>query len=367
MMATGDMGKVMGTMFFPVGIFFLVYALYVYHWRLKLIKKAQGGRFDDPYGPTILTVGVLVSVVAVLIFVWTEEAPVTPAPDTGVWDSEMVGGSTCGQLDRYGCTPRPPAATAVAHTTTAFQKAWAPGCMATLPLRARSADMIFAAVDALNIGVKTVDRSRLVNVSAFRGCLDVSTSGSDAPQVDYELPVRQTFCVRDGGGVATDTPCRMTASIVEATGTITATGLTAAVPTTGPAFSSSNMLLECGSSALAAAGSARYELSKGVATSASDLVTEVSGASGAALQLVNSSYGMRSQIDVTVAGTPAKLSLVVEYGSEVDRSVGQNPTDVMLRLEFASTATLTAHHHASTVMQFLSLVEDEAKAEAGCR
>ena len=71
MMATGETGRVVGTIFFPVGIFFLVYALYTFHWRLKLINNAGvGGRFDDPYGPTVLTVGVLISLLAVLIGVF---------------------------------------------------------------------------------------------------------------------------------------------------------------------------------------------------------------------------------------------------------------------------------------------------------
>ena len=360
MMATGPTGRVMGTIFFPVGIFFLIYALYVYHWRLKLINKGgAGGRFDDPYGPTILTVGVLVSVVAVLIFVWTAEDTADPAAsDAGAWDSGTVGGSTCDRLDRYACSPPTLSTATTTHTSAALQMAWAPSCMTTLALRARSADMIFAAISATNASTKTV--------SGFHGCMDVFLA-TDAPLVEYELPVRQTYCVR-GPSDAPDSPCRM-CEIVEATGTITDTESAADGSAWDPmssAFNGSTALSVCGSTGSAATVATQHVLSMGTATIASDLVTRVSGA-GATLQLVTSSHGMRYQHDIVVAGTPAKLSLLVEYGSEIDRSVGRNPIKAMLRLEFPSTPTLTSRHHASTVMKFFLFLEEEAKAEEGCR
>lgn len=353
MMATGHTGKVMGTMFFPVGIFFLLYALRVYHWRLKLIKnRTEGARFDDPYGPTILTIGVLISLAAVITFVWTDVADDEAASSTSAaaWDSVMVEGATCDQLDQYACNA-PPASTT--HPSMALQTPWAPGCMATLARRTRSADMIFAAVDAID----AVDVSKK-HVSTFRGCMDVSIT-SAAPKVDYELPVRRTYCIR-GSGDSSGASCR-TVDIEEASGTIVATE-----STWGSAFGNSTALSLCGLRGMAAAGSTQYRLTKGIATNASDLVTEVVGAN-ATLQLLNSSHGMRYQHDVLIAGTPAKLSLLVEYASEPDRSVARNPISSQLWLEFMSTPSLTSHHNANMLMQFFSFLENEAKAKSGCR
>ena len=364
MMATGETGRIMGTIFFPVGIFFLLYALYTYHWRLKLINKGgAGGRFDDQYGPTILTVGVLISLLAVLVFVWTDDPPADPVAsdrDPSAWNSGMVGGSTCDLLGQYSCSPPALATTAATvHTSATLQMDWPPSCMATLALRTRSADMIFAAIAATNKSTNAVAR--------FHGCMDVFLA-TDAPLVEYELPVRQKYCV-GGPGDVLDSPCRMV-EVVEATGTLTTTDATGdpavGFNLTASAFNSSTALSVCGPTESGIAGATMRVLSLGAATTASDLVTTVGGA-GATLQAVNSSYGMRYQHDVVVAGTPAKLSLLVEYGSEIDRSVGRDPHKVMLRLEFPSTPTLTSHHHATTAMKFLSFLKEEAKAGAGCR
>lgn len=366
MMATGKTGRVMGTIFFPVGIFFLVYALYTFHWRLKLIKNAGvGGRFDDPYGPAVLTVGVLISLLAVLIFVWTEETPADVVSDASAWDSGMVCGSTCDRLDRYTCSPPALATTAATvRTSAALQIAWDPSCMATLALRARSADMIFAAIAATSKSLNT----KINTVSGFHGCMDVFLA-TDAPAVEYELPVRQTYCVRVSGD-APDAPCRMV-EVVEATGTLMVTDSAAdpaaSLNLTGSAFNGSTALSVCGPTESVFAGATIHVLSMGAATNAIDLVTRVGGA-GATLQLVNSSHGMRYQHDMVIAGTPATLSLLVEYGSEIDRRVGRNPNKVMLRLEFPSTPTFTSHHHANVAMKFLSFLAEEATSTpSSCR
>ena len=42
--------RVVGTIFAPVALAFMYYALGVYQWRLKKINARDGSRFDDPYG-----------------------------------------------------------------------------------------------------------------------------------------------------------------------------------------------------------------------------------------------------------------------------------------------------------------------------
>lgn len=42
--------------FLPVALLFIVYACVTYVWRSKLIRERASDRWDDPVGPVILTV-----------------------------------------------------------------------------------------------------------------------------------------------------------------------------------------------------------------------------------------------------------------------------------------------------------------------
>ena len=53
--------------FTVVAICTMGYALYTYHWRAKEIRMRGSGGFDDRYGPTLLSVALVVAVVVNLV------------------------------------------------------------------------------------------------------------------------------------------------------------------------------------------------------------------------------------------------------------------------------------------------------------
>ena len=44
--------RVIGLIFFPISICLMLYALFMYHKRLRSIEERRGEGFHDPYGPT---------------------------------------------------------------------------------------------------------------------------------------------------------------------------------------------------------------------------------------------------------------------------------------------------------------------------
>merc|ERR1719231_1353091 len=48
--------KYLALSFLPMSILIIIYALITFHWRSHLIKTRDTHRWDDPYGPVILTI-----------------------------------------------------------------------------------------------------------------------------------------------------------------------------------------------------------------------------------------------------------------------------------------------------------------------
>lgn len=69
-----DRTRMAGTLFFPIAIFFVIYAVLLYLWRIRsLLIHGTGGesrRFDEPYGPTFFGICVAGALIATLLLVW---------------------------------------------------------------------------------------------------------------------------------------------------------------------------------------------------------------------------------------------------------------------------------------------------------
>lgn len=72
-MSFSDTARIAGTIFFPVALMFMFYALFTYTWRLNKIKNRDGDRFDDPYGPWMLTIFLSLALLAVVAVLWTSD------------------------------------------------------------------------------------------------------------------------------------------------------------------------------------------------------------------------------------------------------------------------------------------------------
>ena len=70
-MSLNDTARVAGTVFVPVSLIFMFYALGVYYWRLGKINSRDGSRYDDPYGPVLLTVLLSIAIVVTVSVIWT--------------------------------------------------------------------------------------------------------------------------------------------------------------------------------------------------------------------------------------------------------------------------------------------------------
>lgn len=64
-----DSGRIAGFVVMPVALLFLLYALYVYQWRAKMIRDKSPGPYDDRYGPVALVAALILTVVVLVIMV----------------------------------------------------------------------------------------------------------------------------------------------------------------------------------------------------------------------------------------------------------------------------------------------------------
>lgn len=51
----------------PVALLFVCYALWTYLWRSEKIKTRDANRWDDPYGPVILTLSLIIALLVQFI------------------------------------------------------------------------------------------------------------------------------------------------------------------------------------------------------------------------------------------------------------------------------------------------------------
>ena len=60
----GDrVGRISAVLFTAVAMAAMVYALVTFHWRARTIRVRGVSGFDDRYGPTVLTLALLVAVI----------------------------------------------------------------------------------------------------------------------------------------------------------------------------------------------------------------------------------------------------------------------------------------------------------------
>lgn len=57
----------------PVALMFVCYALWTYLWRSNKIKTRDVNRWDDPYGPVILTSSLILALVIQFILTVSDE------------------------------------------------------------------------------------------------------------------------------------------------------------------------------------------------------------------------------------------------------------------------------------------------------
>lgn len=78
---TGGRAELFALMILPVALLFIVYAVSTYLWRLSMIKEREAERWDDPFGPVLLTVIVIIALVMqffIKLFDAFAEASVAP-------------------------------------------------------------------------------------------------------------------------------------------------------------------------------------------------------------------------------------------------------------------------------------------------
>ena len=56
MCVTAGLAQYYAVMMLPLALLFVVYALVTFLWRSNLMKNRETERWDDPYGPLILTI-----------------------------------------------------------------------------------------------------------------------------------------------------------------------------------------------------------------------------------------------------------------------------------------------------------------------
>ena len=71
----GGDSKIVGIIFVPVALIFMFYALGIYYWRLKKIDNRVTGRYDDPYGPWLLTLLLSTALVATETALYMQSTP----------------------------------------------------------------------------------------------------------------------------------------------------------------------------------------------------------------------------------------------------------------------------------------------------
>lgn len=93
-MGLGETARLAGTIFFPVALVFMFYALFLFQWRLRKIKSRDGSRFDDPYGPWLLTIFLSLALVGVVVVYWTQDVGGNASGSTGGSSSGTGGGGS---------------------------------------------------------------------------------------------------------------------------------------------------------------------------------------------------------------------------------------------------------------------------------
>ena len=56
-----SLAEIYALLMLPLALVFIVYALFTFHWRDSKISMRQAVRWDDPYGPVIVGVSVILS------------------------------------------------------------------------------------------------------------------------------------------------------------------------------------------------------------------------------------------------------------------------------------------------------------------
>lgn len=60
--------------FTSVAMLTMLYALYTYHWRAKSIRQRGQAGFDDKFGPTVLSITLVIAVVINFVLRITQNA-----------------------------------------------------------------------------------------------------------------------------------------------------------------------------------------------------------------------------------------------------------------------------------------------------
>eukprot|EP00961_Rhodomonas_salina_P294012 3934200-Rhodomonas_salina.1 len=71
-MTFDEQSRILGTILVPVALTFMLYSLWLYHWRLGKIIARDGSRFDDPYGPGLLTLVLSLAMIAIVAVLWLQ-------------------------------------------------------------------------------------------------------------------------------------------------------------------------------------------------------------------------------------------------------------------------------------------------------
>jgi uncharacterized membrane protein YidH (DUF202 family) len=61
LLEVGGSAMFMANVFFAVAVMFMGYSTGIYYWRLNKIRTAGSGRYDDPYGPAVLSLVLIIA------------------------------------------------------------------------------------------------------------------------------------------------------------------------------------------------------------------------------------------------------------------------------------------------------------------
>jgi len=353
MMAINDTGRIIGTLFFPIGAAIVIYALVIFHWRRRKIGMRDPGRYDDGVGPTVLATALLCVMVATLSFTWVQEAERSndpssrrrrggaevDLPSAALWNASFV--DTCTAIPPMLCGHDDPAAL----DAEMFSVRWNPKCFATHTARARSSDLIIAALDQLS-----------APSSPFYQCADVAAEGPRgtrfsvqdvaAPQMETRLCSASRCVVRVGGHAQVDSR-------------ISSIRLERGLPPRRmpPWVSGSWEYSDCDVDTRRFAYSGSH---RGWTEAEADAVTAalLGGAPVISTDVAHVSTYSRP---FRIGGAKCTVDVRTSYQSASDsaRGMSASAAEVQVRVE-TGWANIATREHAATVQRFLKLVADEA-------
>jgi len=67
-----------GIVLLAVGLFFAVYAICMFHWRANKIRARDGRPYDDRFGPTVLVVALIGSLLFNFMYTWRQSQTINP-------------------------------------------------------------------------------------------------------------------------------------------------------------------------------------------------------------------------------------------------------------------------------------------------